>query len=108
MAAVAIVLSLALCSTARGALSKSSLVLNDTLDRKTGFLSNADLSVFLGKEGVTQTVLRPAGIADFDGVRLNVVSEGGYIQPNIKVVIEQVEGSRIVVRSVNENTSDDI
>lgn len=107
VAAVAIVLSLALRSTARGALSKSSLVLNDTLDRKTGFLSNADLTVFLGKEGITQTVLRPAGIADFDGVRLNVVSEGGYIQPNVKVVIEQVEGSRIVVRSVNEHTSED-
>lgn len=102
VAVVAIVLSLALRSTARGTLSKSSLVLSDTLDRKTGFLSNADLTVFLGREGLTQTVLRPAGIADFDGVRLNVVSEGGYIQPNVKVVIEQVEGSRIVVRSVAE------
>lgn len=102
VAVVALVLSLALRSTARGALSKSSLVLNDTLDRKTGFLSNADMSVFLGKEGITQTVLRPAGIADFDGVRLNVVSEGGYIQPNVKVIIEQVEGSRIVVRGMHE------
>lgn len=101
VAIVAIVLSIALRSTSRGALSKSSLVLNETLDPDNGFMSNADMSVFLGKEGVTQTALRPAGIADFDGVRLNVVSEGDYINQNTKVIIEQVEGSRIVVKLVN-------
>jgi len=44
------------------------------------------------------TVLNPAGIAEFDGVRLNVVSEASYMTKGTKVKVIQVEGNRIVVR----------
>ena len=53
-----------------------------------------------GKEGTTITVLRPTGMAEFDGVRLNVVSEGEFVQNGVKVRIVDVEGSRILVRTV--------
>ena len=62
--------------------------------------SNEDMEVFLGKEGTTITVLRPTGMAEFDGVRLNVVSEGEFVQNGVKVRIVDVEGSRILVRTV--------
>ena len=46
------------------------------------------MEVFLGKEGVTTTVLRPAGMAEFDGVKLNVVADGEYIPKDARVRVD--------------------
>ena len=97
---LAIAISMSLRSAANGKLSRSKLVLNDTESNEAGYRSTADLEVFLGKEGVTTTVLRPTGMAEFDGVRLNVVSEGEFIQSGTQVQIVRVEGSRILVRTI--------
>ncbi|MBQ7785518.1 MAG: hypothetical protein IJ381_05160 [Clostridia bacterium] len=64
---------------------------------------NKDMQVLLGRRGKTTSVLRPAGIADFDGVRLNVVTEGGFVEKGCAVEIIKADGSSIVVRSVKEN-----
>ncbi len=98
LAVIAIAISIALKSAARGRLSKSSIILNHEESTAEGYTATADMDVFLGKEGIATTVLRPAGIAEFDGVRLNVVSEGEFIAANTRVRIEQVEGARIMVR----------
>lgn len=58
-----------------------------------------DMQVLVGKIGRTSSVLRPAGIGDFDGVRLNVVTEGGFIEKDMPIEIVSVDGARIVVRS---------
>ena len=58
------------------------------------------MQVFLGKEGVTSTILRPTGMAEFDGVKLNVLSDGDFINPGVKVKIVRVDGSRVVVKPV--------
>ena len=97
---LAIAISMSLSSAANGKLSRSKLVLNDTESNEAGYRSTEDLDVFLGKEGVTTTVLRPTGMAEFDGVRLNVVSEGEFIQSGTRVQIVRVEGSRILVRTI--------
>ena len=97
---LAIAISMSLRSAANGKLSRSKLVLNDTESNEAGYRSTEDLEVFLGKEGVTTTVLRPTGMAEFDGVRLNVVSEGEFIQSGTHVQIVRVEGSRILVRTI--------
>ena len=97
---LAIAISMSLRSAANGKLSRSKLVLTDTESNEAGYRSTEDLEVFLGKEGVTTTVLRPTGMAEFDGVRLNVVSEGEFIQSGTQVQIVRVEGSRILVRTI--------
>ena len=97
---LAIAISMSLRSAANGKLSRSKLVLNDTESNEAGYRSTEELDVFLGKEGVTTTVLRPTGMAEFDGVRLNVVSEGEFIQSGTRVQIVRVEGSRILVRTI--------
>ena len=97
---LAIAISMSLRLAANGKLSRSKLVLNDTESNEAGYRSTEDLDVFLGKEGVTTTVLRPTGMAEFDGVRLNVVSEGEFIQSGTRVQIVRVEGSRILVRTI--------
>ncbi len=101
LAVIAITISVALKSAARGRLSKSSFILNHAESSEAGYTATGDMDVFLGKEGTTTTVLRPAGIAEFDGVRLNVVSEGEFVAANTKVRIEQVDGAKIMVRQLS-------
>lgn len=53
---------------------------------------------WLGLTGRASTPLRPAGIAEFDGERVDVVSEGEMIETGTPVVVCRVDGNRIVVR----------
>lgn len=52
----------------------------------------------LGREGATITALRPAGLAQFDGERVDVVSTGEMIEPGTAIVVHRMDGNRIVVR----------
>lgn len=97
---ITIAVSMSIRSATNGRLSKSNIVLNDTESTEAGYRASDDMNVFLGKEGETTTVLRPTGMAEFDGVKLNVVSEGEFIQPGTRVRIVRVEGSRILVHTV--------
>ncbi len=97
---LAIAISTGLRSIASGRLNKSSLVNTETESNEAGYRSVEDLAVFMDKEGTATSVLRPTGIADFDGVRLNVSSEGGFISAGTKVRIIKVEGSKILVRAI--------
>ena len=97
---VTIVLTLALRSVNKGRLSKSPIILNDEESSAEGYVATRDMEVFLGKEGVTTTVLRPAGMAEFDGVKLNVVADGEYIPKDARVRVDHVEGARVVVRKL--------
>ena len=95
---IAIAISVSLRSAAKGKLSKSKIILHDAETDAAGYRATEDMEVFLGREGVTTTVLRPTGMADFDGVRLNVISEGDYVESGTAVQIVRVEGSRVLVR----------
>ena len=97
---ITIAISVSLRSAANGKLSRSKLVLKETESNEAGYRSSEDMQVFLGKEGVATTVLRPTGMAEFDDVKLNVVSDGEFIQSGTRVKIVRVEGSRIVVPSM--------
>ena len=41
---------------------------------------------------------RPAGIAEIAGTRLDVVSDGGFIEALTAIEVTRVDGNRIVVR----------
>lgn len=53
---------------------------------------------WLGKRGTTASPLRPAGVADFEGERVDVVSRGEYIEAGEPIEVVRIEGNRIVVR----------
>jgi len=59
-----------------------------------------NLERFLGAEGVTRSYLRPAGVADIAGERVDVVSEGGMVRRGTAVRVIDVEGNRVVVRPI--------
>jgi membrane-bound serine protease (ClpP class) len=54
-----------------------------------------------GKSGRALTDLRPAGTAEFDGQRVSVTTEGGFLEESTHVKVVEVEGSRIVVRKTD-------
>ena len=57
----------------------------------------AETELTTGQIGVTESDLRPAGFARFGELRQSVVTEGEFIATDSKIVITQVQGSRIVV-----------
>ena len=55
----------------------------------------------LGKEGVTHTPLRPAGVAIIDGKKVDVVTSGEFIRQTAVVRVIDNTGNRVVVREVS-------
>jgi membrane-bound serine protease (ClpP class) len=55
-----------------------------------------------GAVGTTLTALRPAGTAELDGKRVDVVSDGGFVDAGQKIKVLRVEGSRVVVSKLNQ------
>lgn len=93
-----IAVSVSLKSASSGKLSRSPLILKDSLSPEQGYQATENLDRFLGQIGETETVLRPAGIAIIGDERVNVVSRGEFINKGDKVIVENVEGVRVVVR----------
>ncbi|MHC5060182.1 MAG: NfeD family protein [Planctomycetota bacterium] len=52
----------------------------------------------LGKSGLVLSDLRPVGMCDFDGRRVECVAETGYIEKDKKVTVIRVEGTQLTVR----------
>ena len=63
-----------------------------------GYTSRTSLSELLGAEGISLTTLRPAGTAEFNGKRVDVVTDSEYIEHGKPVIVTAVEGMRVVVR----------
>jgi len=57
---------------------------------------------WLGKRGTAASPLRPAGLAHIDGERVDVVSEGEFIDAGASLEVIRVDGNRIVVRRSRE------
>lgn len=74
------------------------LVLQFSETKEQGYVGPADMTYLLEKEGVALTPLRPSGTAVINGKRIDVVSEGGFIDQEAVVIVTAVEGTRVVVR----------
>ncbi len=75
------------------------LTLETRLDAEGGYASPPERDdQWLGRAGTTTSPLRPAGFADIDGERVDVVSDGEMIEPGAAVIVTRIDGNRIVVR----------
>jgi len=75
------------------------LVLEQALAAREGYASAPESDQrWAGKRGRTVTALRPAGIADLEGERVDVVSEGDFLDAGVDITVLRVDGNRIVVR----------
>lgn len=74
-------------------------VLTGSEMKEQGFRISA-LEGYLGKEGKSLTILRPAGRALFGEEILDVVTEGDFIEKDKAIKVIKVEGNRIVVAEI--------
>ncbi|MCL2820152.1 MAG: hypothetical protein FWD38_04890 [Oscillospiraceae bacterium] len=94
---VLIMLGIFLFMVSKGKLP-GKLVLKDAESRDDGYSGTLDLNEYMGKAGVVLSTCRPVGNVDFDGVKLEVVSLGEFIEKGTAVEVIEVEGNRVVVK----------
>jgi membrane-bound serine protease (ClpP class) len=80
------------------ALARSPLSLKQELSKKDGVVSQRqELESLLNMTGTSVTDLRPAGMAEINSQRVDVVTDGEYIDADTPIIVTHVTGNRIVV-----------
>jgi len=79
------------------------IVLSTEQKNQEGYTSANSKIEYLGKEGIAITELRPSGIIEVEGKRMDALSEGNYISKGSKIKIGKVEGSKIIVRRLEND-----
>ncbi len=77
------------------------IILRDRTTTELGYVSVTERPELIGQEGIAVTPLRPSGTARFGEERIDVVSEGGFVEKDKRVMIVEVEGMKVVVRKLN-------
>lgn len=86
-----------------------SLFLHFKEDTSTGYhSSDSKLATLLGKEGVAVSDLRPSGVAEIEDDRIDVVTDGGYIDAGTPIKVIEIEGNRVVVDAIGPAPEPDL
>lgn len=76
--------------------------LGATHTQQAGFVSaRADLDDLIGKTGVTQSPLRPSGVALIDGKRTDVIARDAFVPAGTAVQVVAIEAGRVVVKPLD-------
>lgn len=82
------------------------LVLETGMSADAGYVSPpADEISLPGQTGVASSPLHPAGLALIAGRRIDVISEGDYVDAGEPIVVVRVDGNRVVVRRHSAQTN---
>ena len=76
------------------------LLLRSSTHVADGYISGDPRQDLIGKEGLAVTDLRPAGTVVVADERIDVVSEGSFVQAGSPVVVVRSDGYRHVVRAL--------
>ncbi|WP_199618727.1 NfeD family protein [Paenibacillus alkalitolerans] len=76
-------------------------ILKEELRTEEGYVSHKAKNELIGRTGTAVTPLRPSGVVQIDGERIDVVTYGDWIAANAKVEVVEIEGVRVVVREVS-------
>ena len=85
----------------KGRIAKK-LTLSESTSKELGYSGTVDMSHLVGSRGVVETTCRPAGTAVIFGERIDVVSDGEFIEKGTHVEVIEVEGYRIVVKAIQD------
>ena len=77
------------------------LVLVPDLSAASGYTSADTAEDLVGQTGLALTGLRPSGTAEIDGRRVDVVSEGPFVDAGASVEVVRSRGAVVVVRAVS-------
>lgn len=82
------------------------LALDHAQTQESGYVSaESDLSL-LHQEGTALTALRPAGVMLLGKQRIDVVSDGTFLEEGTRLIVVQVQGSRVVVEAAPVSTTE--
>ncbi len=81
----------------KGSGSKDTLLLSSTQE---GYQASEYDKKLIGAMGVSITDLGPSGFITIEGVRIQALSEAGYVEKGSRVVIERGQGSYLIVRKI--------
>ena len=95
---LAVIIVMFIRSFQKGALSRSKIVNATAVEGESSPVVKEKAMELVGKTGVAVTALRPAGIAEIDGVRRNVSTYGNFIEPGKEVTVAAVEGLNVFVK----------
>lgn len=76
------------------------LILQPNLDASAGYTSADTDEALVGKRGTALTGLRPSGTAEIADRRIDVVTEGVFVDAGATVEVVFTRGARVVVREV--------
>lgn len=77
------------------------IILSDSVNKQSGYHAESfNAAQLVGKEGVAESALRPAGIAAIGDQRLDVVTDGEFIDAQRRIKVIKVDGNRVVVETV--------
>jgi membrane-bound serine protease (ClpP class) len=79
----------------------NTLVLSESTDRSRGYTGADSHDELLGSEGVTMTALRPSGTALLNDRRIDVVSDGDFIEKGARVKVVETANLKVVVRKLD-------
>ncbi len=83
----------------RGALRH--IILGEEEKADLGYVAPRDQKELAGKKGKAVTSLRPSGAVEIEGKRIDVVSDGAFIEQGEPVIVDRVEGVRVIVRRLD-------
>lgn len=64
------------------------------------------LRAFVGREGFAATMLRPSGVLELDGERIDVVAQGDYVEAGARVRVVGIDANRVVVERVEDDAGE--
>ena len=70
----------------------------DIQKKEDGYVASFGWEKLIGEEALTETNLHPSGWINVGNERVFALSEGNFIDKDVKVVVLSVDGNRVVVR----------
>lgn len=82
------------------------VALKEKLTSEGGFNSlNESYRSLVGRDGMTVTPFRPTGTIEVDGNQYSAITEGIWLESGVPIIVESVDGTRIVVKPKNADVS---
>ncbi len=78
------------------------LVLNTEQNKEEGYITQKLDNSYVGKTGIAETILRPAGIVSIEDKRISAQSQGDFIESGTKVIVTEVADMKIIVKKIEE------
>jgi len=77
--------------------------LSITESKQTGFRTGkTNLNSLINKTGLSLTMLRPSGTAIINKKRYDVITDGEFIEPDTKIIVDSIKENRIIVKKLKD------